>query len=119
MKKLMFATALVASAAAFADGPTALNATSFEGYNSVDGSFLSDKGDVGEGGGAKYFYYDGDSDASLVKAFGGDNLAVPGITRPLYALLSQFQCFPVLFYHKKLHKKGAVASPFSDVINGR
>ena len=34
MKKLMFATALVASAAAFADGP--LNAISFEGYNAND-----------------------------------------------------------------------------------
>ena len=82
MKKLMFATALVASAAAFADGP--LNATSFEGYT-ADGSVLNEKGDVGENSGPKYFCYtNGDADGSLVKTFGGDNLAVPGITRPLY-----------------------------------
>ena len=88
MKKLMFATALGVSAAAFAAGqaePSALNATSFEGYTAGQ-PYLSDKGDIGENGGPKYFcYMDGDADGSSVKEFGeGDNLAAPSITRPFY-----------------------------------
>ena len=83
MKKLMFATALVASVAAFAEGP--INATSFEGYTANGAVVSAGGGDVGESGGTgNYFYYEGDTDGSLVKTFGGDNLALPGITRPLY-----------------------------------
>lgn len=64
MKKLMFATALVASVAAFADAPTAINAVGFEGYalgytpqtgeteKNEDGT---DKTEAGYG----YFYFDG------------------------------------------------------------
>ena len=86
MKKLMFATALVASAAAFADGP--LNAISFEGYSAND-TFANGAAEQAEGGGDKgagpYFYYQGDSDGSSVKEFGGDNAAAPNnITRPLF-----------------------------------
>ena len=84
MKKLLFATALVASAAAFADGP--LNAISFEGYT-VETGVGSGSGDIPEAGGATgtaYFYYDGDADGSLVKAFGSGDVLAPAITRPLF-----------------------------------
>ena len=85
MKKLMFATALVASAAAFADGP--LNAISFEGYTAGD-TFVNGTAEKDETGTDKtpdgpYFYYQGDQDSSSVKAFGGDNAATPSTTRPL------------------------------------
>ena len=81
MKKLMFATALVASAAAFADGATALNANGFEGYQ-ADATV----GDAADPGGQNmYFLYQGDTDSSTVKAYGvGDNLVAPNITRPLF-----------------------------------
>ena len=84
MKKLMFATALVASAAAFADAPTAINATSFEGYSA--GAIISNTGDVEESGAdGKYFCFTGgDADGSLVKTFGGENLTAPNIIRPYY-----------------------------------
>ena len=88
MKKLLFATALVASAAAFADGePTALNAISFEGYT-AGATFANGAAEKGEDsndkGAGPYFYYDGDGDGSSVKAFGGENAAAPSITRPYY-----------------------------------
>ena len=84
MKKLLFATALVASAAAFADGP--INAISFEGYT-AGFQFTNGQAEKDEGGTDKqngpYFLYFGDQDGSSVKAFGGDNAAAPNITRPL------------------------------------
>ena len=87
MKKLMFATALVASAAAFADGPTALNAISFEGYTAgytfTNGTAENDESGNAQSGNG-YFYYQGDQDGSSVKAFGGENVAAPSITRPAY-----------------------------------
>ena len=85
MKKLMFATALVASAVAFAEG-TAINATSFEGYTAGNAVIGTGGGDVGEtGAGNNYFCYEGDQDGSTVKAYGvDDNLTVPGITRPYF-----------------------------------
>ena len=49
MKKLLFATALVASAAAFADGP--LNAISFGGY-SADATFTNGTAEKDEEGAA-------------------------------------------------------------------
>ena len=86
MKKLLFATALVASAAAFAD-PTALNAISFEGYT-AGATFANGATEKGEDGNNKsvgpYFYYDGEQDGSSVKAFGGENAVAPSITRPFY-----------------------------------
>ena len=86
MKKLMFVTALVASVAAFADP---LNATSFEGYltDGSAGAQVGNKADVPDTSGGDnrmLFYYEGDSDGSYVKAFGGENLVAPQITRPLY-----------------------------------
>ena len=83
MKKLMFATALAVSAAAFAEGP--LNAISFEGY-SADATVgnAADIPDASGGDNGMYFYFDGDQDGSTVKAYGGENLAAPTITRPLY-----------------------------------
>ena len=84
MKKLMFATALVASAAAFADP---INAISFEGY-SADATVgnTADTPDTSGGDNGMYFYFEGDQDGSLVKAFGSGEgqIAAPGITRPLY-----------------------------------
>ena len=86
MKKLLFATALVASAAAFAD-PTTFNWIGFEGY-SAGGTFSNGTAEKGEDGNDKtpgpFFYYDGDQDGSSVKAFGGENAAAPSITRPAY-----------------------------------
>ena len=82
MKKLMFATVLVASAAAFADP---LNAISFEGYTADNGTKVGNAADVGGATAGMYFYYQGDEDGSTVKAFGvGDNLAAPSITRPAF-----------------------------------
>ncbi len=82
MKKLMFATALVASAAAFADP---INAISFEGY-SADATVgnTADTPDTSGGDNGMYFYFDGDQDGSLVKAFGSGDVAAPSITRPLF-----------------------------------
>ena len=87
MKKRLFATALVASAAAFAD-PTALNAISFEGY-SADATFANGAAEKGEDGNDKtpgpFFYYEGDADGSSVKTFAsGDAGAATGVTRPFY-----------------------------------
>ena len=86
MKKLMFATALMASAAAFAAGQAGpLNAISFEGYNA--GAQVGNAADVPDASGGDngtYFYFAGDQDGSTVKAYGGENLAAPSITRPLY-----------------------------------
>ena len=87
MKKLLFATALVASAAAFADGP--INAISFEGYTAGN-TFANGVAEKDETGAVKtpdgpYFYFQGDQDGSSVKAFGvDDNAAAPNITRPTY-----------------------------------
>ena len=85
MRKLMLATALVASAAAFADP---INAISFEGYTADTGVTVGNKGDTPDaqtGSNAAYFCYtDGDQDGSTVKAYGGENLAAPGIVRPTY-----------------------------------
>ncbi len=87
MKKLLFATALLASAAAFADGTDPLNAISFEGYT-AGGTLANGAAEVGEDGNDKsvgpFFYYDGDQDGSSVKAFGGENAATPSITRPAF-----------------------------------
>ena len=87
MKKLMFATALVASAAAFAD-PTALNAISFEGYSEND-TFTNgtpEKDEVGQDkSGNPFFYFDGEGDGSSVKLFTtGDAGAVTAPKRPFY-----------------------------------
>ena len=84
MKKLLFATALVASVAAFADP---INAISFEGYT-AGATFANGATEKGEDGNNKsvgpFFCYDGDSDGSSVKAFGAEgNASAPSITRPL------------------------------------
>ncbi len=88
MKKLLFATALVASAAAFATNGTALNAISFEGHT-ADTGVGSGSGDIPEVGGATgtpYFWYEGEAngDGSLVKAFGSGDVLAPAITRPYF-----------------------------------
>ena len=63
MKKLMFATALVASVAAFADAPTAINAVGFEGYN-LGETFGNGKGETNEAGTGNFFYFEGDAGVS-------------------------------------------------------
>ena len=78
MKKLMFATALVASAAAFAD-PTAINddnAIGFNGYGlgstfGPGATYANGAAELDENGNSKaaangYFYFDGDSNSSVV-----------------------------------------------------
>ena len=88
MKKLMFATALVASAAAFANP---LNAISFEGYSADSPIFVNgaEKTEAGDQADHNFFYFDGtENDGSLVKTFaGGDAGALPqGLTRtPAFA----------------------------------
>lgn len=85
MKKLMFATALGVSVVGFGTmaEPVTYNATSFEGYTADAAVVGAGGGDVGESGvGVNYFYYNGDSDGSLVKAFG--DIVAPTITRPYY-----------------------------------
>jgi len=83
MKKLLFATAFVASAAAFADP---ISAISFEGYT-AGFQFTNGQAEKDETGTDKqtgpYFLYFGEDDGSSVKAFGGENAAAPNITRPL------------------------------------
>ena len=82
MKKLMFVTALVASAVAFADP---INAISFEGY-SADATVgnTADTPDTSGGDNGMYFYFDSTDDGSSVKAFGSGDVAAPQITRPLF-----------------------------------
>lgn len=64
MKKLMFATALVASVAAFADAaPTAINAVGFEGYN-LGETFGNGKGETNEAGTGNFFCFTGDAGVS-------------------------------------------------------
>lgn len=63
MKKLMFATALVASVAAFADAPTAINAVGFEGYN-LGETFVNGKGETNEAGTGNFFCFIGDAGVS-------------------------------------------------------
>ena len=78
MRKLMFATALVASVAAFADPITAIN---FEGYTAetkVGNNY--DTPDVVGGVTIPRFVYDGTADDSTVKTYGqADTLAAPAI----------------------------------------
>lgn len=67
MKKLMFATALVASAAAFADP---INAIGFKGYDPgakfVTGQVEKDEDGVDKSATYGYFCFEGDSDSSVV-----------------------------------------------------
>ena len=63
MKKLMFATALVASVAAFDDAPTAINAVGFEGYN-LGETFGNGKGETNEAGTGNFFCFTGDAGVS-------------------------------------------------------
>ena len=63
MKKLMFAAALVASAAAFADP---INAVSFEGYG-LGETFANGKNETNEHGSGQFFCFtDGESNSSVV-----------------------------------------------------
>ena len=84
MKKLLFATVLVASVAAFAEGP--INAISFEGYAAGDtfsnGGAEKEESPAGNGAAtiSPFFFYDGEQDGSSVKAFGGENASAPNIS---------------------------------------
>ena len=79
MKKLLCATVLSASCAVFGAGASAPNAISFEGYTSattlqlVNGVNEYDEDGTQES--FPYFFFEGTADASIVKTFGGDNLA--------------------------------------------
>ena len=89
MKKLMCATAILASFAAigaFPSAETQPNAISFEGYTSATAlQLVNGVNEYDEDGTQElfpYFFFEGDTDASTVKTFGGDNLAAPTIQRP-------------------------------------
>ena len=88
MKKLMCAMVFAASCAVFGAGASAPNAISFEGYTSattlqlVNG--VNEYNEDGTQESCPYFFFDGTADASIVKTFGGDNLAAPAITRPSF-----------------------------------
>lgn len=88
MKKLMCTTALLASFAAMGAFISESNAISFEGYTSstalqlVNG--VNEYNEDGTQKSAPYFFYMGETDASTVKTFGGDNLAAPTILRPSF-----------------------------------
>ena len=91
MKKLMFATALLASFAVIGAFPSAEaqpNAISFEGYTSATALQLVNGANEYDEDGTEesfpYFFFEGDTDASTVKTFGGDNLAAPAIQRPFF-----------------------------------
>ena len=88
MKKLMCAMVLSASCAAFGIVYVEPNAISFEGYTPattlqlVNG--VNEYDEYGTQESSRYFFFEGDTDASFVKTFGGDNLAAPAITRPFF-----------------------------------
>ena len=88
MKNLMCTTALLASFAAMGAFISESNAISFEGYTSstalqlVNG--VNEYDEDGTQKSAPYFFYAGETDASTVKTFGGDNLAAPTILRPSF-----------------------------------
>ena len=91
MKKLMCATAILASFAAigaFPSAETPPNAISFEGYTSATAlQLVNGVNEYDEDGTQElfpYFFFEGDTDASTVKTFGGDNLAAPAILRPSF-----------------------------------
>ena len=88
MKKLLCAMVLSASCAVFGASASAPNAISFEGYTSattlqlVNGVNEYDEDGTQES--FPYFFFEGTADASIVKTFGGDNLAAPAIARPSF-----------------------------------
>ena len=88
MKTFLSAAVLAAAGAAFGAGASAPNAISFEGYTSattlqlVNGVNEYDEDGTQES--CPYFFFEGTADASIVKTFGGDNLAAPAIARPSF-----------------------------------
>ena len=90
MKKLLCAMVLLAACAAFGIIFVEPNAISFEGYTGATALQLENGVEYDEEGYEKaepHFFYDGGAggtDASLVKTFGGDNLAAPAIQRPFF-----------------------------------
>ena len=88
MKKLLCATVFTASCSVFGAGASAPNAISFEGYTAattlqlVNGVNEYDEDGTQES--FPYFFFEGAADASIVKTFGGDNLAAPAIARPFF-----------------------------------
>ena len=76
MKKLLFATAIAASAAAFATDP--FNAISFESYT-LGATFANGGTEINDFGTGHFFYFDGESNSSVVT----NESAVPAdVTRP-------------------------------------
>lgn len=88
MKKILRAMVLSASCAAFGAGAVEANAISFEGYTATTALQLvngvNEYDEDGTQKSAPYFFYAGETDASTVKTFGGDNLAAPTILRPTF-----------------------------------
>ena len=88
MKTFLSAAVFAAAGAVFGASASAPNAISFEGYTSattlqlVNGVNEYDEDGTQES--FPYFFFEGAADASIVKTFGGDNLAAPAITRPSF-----------------------------------
>ena len=88
MKTFLSAAVFAAAGAVFGAGASAPNAISFEGYTSattlqlVNGVNEYDEDGTQES--FPYFFFEGAADASIVKTFGGDNLAAPTIARPSF-----------------------------------
>ena len=107
MKKLMCATAILASFAAigaFPSAETQPNAISFEGYTSATAlQLVNGVNEYDEDGTQElfpYFFFEGDTDASTVKTFGGDNLAerVDERHADIHALVDSESCRVVPLY---------------------
>ncbi|MBO7687978.1 MAG: hypothetical protein J6V72_16445, partial [Kiritimatiellae bacterium] len=88
MKNHLCAAVILASFAGFGAIALAPNAISFEGYTSATAlQLVNGVNEYDEDGSQEsfpYFFFEGDTDASIVKTFGGDNLAAPAITRPSF-----------------------------------
>ena len=90
MKTFLSAAVFAAAGAAFGIVAFEPNAISFEGYTGTTSLQLVNGVEYDEEGYEKaepHFFYDnasGATDASIVKAFGGDNLAASAISRPYF-----------------------------------
>ena len=88
MKTFLSVAVLAATGAAFGAGASEPNVISFEGYTSATAlQLVNGVNEYNEDGTQKsypYFFFEGDTDASIVKTFGGDNLAAPTIRRPSF-----------------------------------
>ena len=88
MKTFLSVAVVAVAGAVFGAGASAPNAISFEGYTSATTlQLVNGVNEYDEDGTQElypYFFFEGATDASIVKTFGGDNLAAPAIARPSF-----------------------------------